>query len=528
MKLSTRIVQSRHGVYYYRHQFTEAGKRREKRFSLNTKNPATAKQKSLLVSAMLIANRSGIAMAHDDVNIKQVLDKIGNDARNLEVVFENGTLRMKADPNVPGDVEALLKVGKDFLSSELGQSFKHVLTPQAAPVVPSSEVAQQPSIAAAPVPIQAPVAQPAIATGGMTIEESIKRYATRQGPKLAPSTFYEYGNYHRIFKDWMNKRHKREFIPIREATRQDLSAFIDDLLAEGLAHKTIKEKYLAAISGLFVLARSEGSFPDNITLPSHGHNLLTKREAKKVQDKTSRKPFTEEDLKSIFNPETFLAQKNPTDYWLPLLGLFTGGRINELCQLMATTDIKKIGDIWSISINDEEESQRLKSSAARRVIPIHPTLIKLGFLDFVEDMKPFGGMLFPYLTQDTKKQNFSGTPSERFGNYLDTLGITDKRKVFHSFRSTSNNRLKQQGVAEETRCQFIGHEHDTVNSTVYSEDHNVAYLLEHAASKLSFDVNFDKIPYPRDLIVKATKQKVLIKQRRENHKKVAEERANSK
>ncbi|AZG07815.1 hypothetical protein EGT29_07975 [Pigmentiphaga sp. H8] len=141
---------------------------------------------------------------------------------------------------------------------------------------------------------------------------------------------------------------------------------------------------------------------------------------------------------------------------------------------------------------------------------------------------PFGGMLFPYLTQDTKKQNFSGTPSERFGNYLDTLGITDKRKVFHSFRSTSNNRLKQQGVAEETRCQFIGHEHDTVNSTVYSEDHNVAYFLEHAASKLSFDVDFDKIPYPRDLIVKATKQKLLIKQRRENHKKVPEERANSK
>ncbi|WP_156513524.1 hypothetical protein [Bordetella ansorpii] len=47
MKLSTRIAQSRHGVYYYRHQFTEAGKRREKRFSLNTKNPVTAKKSHL-------------------------------------------------------------------------------------------------------------------------------------------------------------------------------------------------------------------------------------------------------------------------------------------------------------------------------------------------------------------------------------------------------------------------------------------------------------------------------------------------
>lgn len=504
MKIPARVSQSRHGIYYYRFQFTAAGKRQERRVSLQTKNPVVAREKSLLVSAILVANKAGINMSDQKEDaIKKVFEEIEAKARNLEVVYSSPhghNVTLKADPNIPGDIEALLKVGKDFLNSELGQSFNLDRPKPAAPV--------QPVVAASPA---LPVA------GGMTVEESIKRYATRQGPKLSPKTLYEYGNYQRIFKDWLKKRHNREHMPIREVSRQDLSAFIDDLLVQGIGHHTIQQKYLAAISGLFTLAQSEGSYPENAKLPSHGHKVLTKREAKKTQDKRSWKPFTDEELKTIFNPQTYLAQKNPTDYWLPLLGLFTGGRISELCQLMATTDIKKVGDVWAISITDEDECQRLKTPAAKRTIPVHPQLIDLGFLDFVEDMKPYGGMLFPYLTANPFG-NFSETPSERFGKYLDSLGITDKKKVFHSFRSTSNNCLKQNGVPEETRCQFIGHEHDTVNSKNYSDVHSVAFLMEHVASKLDFAVDFKSIPYPREDIVTATKQKVRAKQRRENHK----------
>lgn len=129
MKLSTRIAQSRHGIYYYRHQFTVGGKRREKRFSLRTKHPAIAKNKALLVSAILVANRTGVYMSEpNDESIENILKRIDADARNLEIVYsspDGRNVTMKADPNVPGDLDALMRASEAFWNSELGQSFKH-------------------------------------------------------------------------------------------------------------------------------------------------------------------------------------------------------------------------------------------------------------------------------------------------------------------------------------------------------------------------------------------------------------------
>ena len=85
-----------------------------------------------------------------------------------------------------------------------------------------------------------------------------------------------------------------------------------------------------------------------------------------------------------------------------------------------------------------------------------------------------------------------------FGEYLDRLKITSPNKVFHSLRSTSNNRLKELGVGEETRCQFIGHEHDTVNSKVYSSAHSVRFLFENVSEKLTYPhLKLDTLIFPK-------------------------------
>ncbi|WP_186119864.1 site-specific integrase [Burkholderia gladioli] len=532
MKLPVRIALSRHGIYYYRYQYTIAGKRREKRLSLNTKNPIVAKEKALMVSAILVADKKQVSlpnMPKDKELIDGVLGKIREQVRDLEVVYstpQGHSITMKADPNVPADLEALMKASEAFWNSELGQSFKRAQddATQAPlqPVVPAS--IQVPATAApAQLIIQTPqvsvTESPKPVVAGLTVQEAISRFATRHKAKLAPKTLYEYRQHQLHFQSWLTTRKHTEHYPIRDVTREDIAAWIDDLLAGGTTHSTVQQKYLRPVSGLFELAQSVGSFPEGAQFPSRGHKLFTRKDAKKVKDKNGYKPFTDDDLKTIFESTNYLAQKTPTDFWLPLLGLFTGGRISELCQLLVS-DIKKVGDIWSISITDEDECQRLKTPAAKRTIPIHPTLVKIGFLQYVDDMKPFGGMLFPYLTAN-KFGNFSETPSERWGNYLDKLEIKDRKKVFHSFRFTSNNRLKQNGVDQETRCQFIGHEYDSVNAIYYTEEHSVAYLLESAANKLDFDIDFENIPYPRDEIVKVTKHKVMLKQRRERHNEAA-------
>ncbi len=63
-----------------------------------------------------------------------------------------------------------------------------------------------------------------------------------------------------------------------------------------------------------------------------------------------------------------------------------------------------------------------------------------------------------------------------------------------------------------------------MNSKAYSEEHSVAYLLENVAGKLSYNIDFERIPYPRDLIVTTTKQKLIVKLKRERHQEAAEKR----
>lgn len=108
-----------------------------------------------------------------------------------------------------------------------------------------------------------------------------------------------------------------------------------------------------------------------------------------------------------------------------MLGLFTGGRISELAQL-DIADIQQHDSIWAISINSEGDKS-LKTLAATRLIPIHPPLLECGFLEYVTDTKAHGKKLFPYLTQDTFG-SYGATPSERWGKYLDKIGIKDKRR----------------------------------------------------------------------------------------------------
>ena len=71
---------------------------------------------------------------------------------------------------------------------------------------------------------------------------------------------------------------------------------------------------------------------------------------------------------------------------MPLLGLYTGARLNELCQLYVN-DIRQIDKIWCIDINRNTNDKKLKNASSERIIPIHPKLIELRFLEFVKEQK---------------------------------------------------------------------------------------------------------------------------------------------
>lgn len=101
----------------------------------------------------------------------------------------------------------------------------------------------------------------------------------------------------------------------------------------------------------------------------------------------ARLPFEIREVERIFSPAIYL--KTPgaikgsrTEYWGPLIALYTGMRIEEICQ-SRVSDIREHRGQPFFSVIDGED-QELKTETSRRNVPIHEELIRFGFLDFVE------------------------------------------------------------------------------------------------------------------------------------------------
>ncbi len=127
-------------------------------------------------------------------------------------------------------------------------------------------------------------------------------------------------------------------------------------------------------------------------------------------------------------------------FWVPLLALFHGLRLNEACQLHST-DVQEKDGIPFLSIRatatdaPQEVRKRLKNKQSRREVPIHPKLIQIGFLDYVQKRKEDSesARLFPELPIGSK-DGFSELFSKWFGRFVKkTLGDGCKA-TFHSFR----------------------------------------------------------------------------------------------
>lgn len=238
---------------------------------------------------------------------------------------------------------------------------------------------------------------------------------------------------------------------LRAATRQHVQSFVDAL--EGSA--ATRRAYLALLKSLFSVAVSAEWMDVNPATPVRVQ----------TQKGSSRKriPFTVNDLQTI-------ADKLPNgghEHWLPLLAMFSGARMTELGQLH-DTDIKQesypdasgqIRHAWVMYLTDDEEGQRLKNQASRRRVPVHPELERLGFVRFAQACK---GRLFPGLKED-RYGRIATTYSSEFGSFLrKTCGITDTRKVFHSFRHAFKDALREHGVREDVSDAITGHTTGTV------------------------------------------------------------------
>ena len=274
---------------------------------------------------------------------------------------------------------------------------------------------------------------------------------------------------------------------------------------------------------------------------------MIKRAPRPSKEQDARDKFSKEDIEQIFKAWWFKESAplekekapifHPHYYWLPLLGLYTGARLNEICQLY-TCDITKTQDgIWTIHVNcqsrnDTEEpskakDKKIKTANSNRHIPVHSHLLKLGLIDYIRELESNGfTRLFPELKHDKLKGYGKAAGkwfNERYlGKELDM--VRNGMKSFHSFRHTCITELFNANVPETSIAQLAGHERgQTMSAKRYRKDIIDSQLAEYV-NRLDFSLSQIKA-FDIAAGIRSVQRTTLKRRSTERHTKVIAPRA---
>lgn len=169
-------------------------------------------------------------------------------------------------------------------------------------------------------------------------------------------------------------------------------------------------------------------------------------------------PFTDAELKAIFDPVEFpkWASKYPHRWFGPILGLYSGARVNEIAQLRLE-DIDAIDGVPGFFVRKIGKKQSIKNKHSRRFIPLAQPVIEAGFLTYVEEARQAGvERLFPDLPNSTGL-GYGRQLSRQFSVYIKRQGVAEKGQGFHGFRHTIASKLDEAGVSASAIGALTGH-----------------------------------------------------------------------
>lgn len=239
--------------------------------------------------------------------------------------------------------------------------------------------------------------------------------------------------------------------------KADAVAFRDAALDRGEVSAPTVKKQIGFLRAAFQCAVDDDKLQMN---PFSGVKVSVPEQA---SSEKSRQPFTVSELQKIFSGPVYQPGFCPRPslgaacHWLPVLGLYTGARVEELAQLeVSDIEFDPVHGPYICIRRAVDGSKRTKNLNSVRDFPVHPRLVQIGFLQHVKACG--SGRLFPALRPD-KYGILSTSFSTWFGLYLDELGIVHRSRVFHSFRHTLIQRGKEKAakVPAEVREAIVGH-----------------------------------------------------------------------
>ncbi|MCR9921819.1 site-specific integrase, partial [Vibrio alginolyticus] len=287
-----------------------------------------------------------------------------------------------------------------------------------------------------------------------------------------------------VFVDELSFEHANQYIDtLRKLppNRKKLKAFKDKSIEELIAMQGTFEpmsasnvnKNLERLKSVFLWAVQRRYMTVNIL-----DKMRVKNRAQKVQAKKQRERFTQDELITIFNSDKYQSGKhNRTyEYWLPLLGLYMGARLGELSQLRLQ-DVYREDGTWLVDFN-EDEDKTLKTINSIRKVPVHKTLVRLGFIRYVEHLKALykadklhTNLIFPDLIKG--RDGYGHNTAKSFDRYLKALDIKADGKSFHSLRHTFADERKQADENPAMTAELMGHEIDNETLGRYGKEYKI-------------------------------------------------------
>lgn len=516
------MCKNRHGTYYARfiipkHLQSHFKNKKEIRRSLQTDSRKLATKRARVYRVQFESIVDHLMSKKDNISerAKRIIDELLADktkkAEGAERKFVEGMLATKADKD-PSKIKFITFIdwNGNPVTIDTGNTEKDAeIYKQIAPIEIEKErqrrerreeelhQAQLAAIAASSI------AKPAPSTGKKVSEylDDYIAYKLTPGKKgsWGEGTARQKPNKLNVFRSVFGDK------PAAALTRDDMESYIDIAYRipsnfENPTYKKFKDITLdmvltnaPEIEAIDYSVRGAGTVRDDLkTVRAFLSWVLKRKDATSLQPainaldneisdidyESDRRAFTEEELKTLLldnnsAPENYATSfSSPLKFWLPLIAVYTGARIAEICQLH-TSDIKLVralssdAEHWCIDINDND-GKKLKNRHSKRQIPIHQNLINAGLIDYVNNLKAEEEIkLFPELTNT--HTNFA---TQWFGIYSDQAGVTDKDTSFHSFRHNFCSYLSDHHTPEDLVIALSGHQYKSLAKSTYNRNRN--------------------------------------------------------
>ncbi|MBX7482973.1 site-specific integrase [Qipengyuania qiaonensis] len=478
------LSQNSHGVWYYRRPVTLEDQRfwfgksgqpkKEWSRSLRTKDKSTAK--SLMHEAARLyeeerakqfernAALAGLATEQETRRAREereaheaflaAQEKRQDEPERREVRLLYRQFRKLSTQQLPPDRAAAIDVMKE-LDADLSQANETIAYLEAR----IRDMGGVPITSASP--------DIAHQSGGPSLESILLAYEADKSPAWSASTRKALVPVFRLLRDVypgraagsITRQEARELVamlqkvPTQIGKRKELRGLavpeaVEKNAALGfptLRPKTINDGYLLHIASIWNWAAREllvtGNPFTGLTVPDP------------VADRDRRDPFSPAQLSALFSSTPWNLpwakdRDRPGAYWVPLICLFNGLRNGEACGL-------RVEDVYEVEGQSvlhvrEYEGRTIKTPEARAELPIHPELLRLGFMDFVADQRKAGAVgLFPDGKPSNRGQH-GAKLGERFSAHVRALGLEGTKLGMHSFRHNFEDALRAAEIAPRT------------------------------------------------------------------------------